>query len=404
MRTQLEVADVFREYGAQYRQTYRAGLSPRQSQAMRAIQRCRTAEMGGHIDECTNCGYQRPSYNSCRDRHCPKCQSLARARWIEARKEDLLPVVYFHVVFTLPSSIAALALQNKRVIYNLLFRTVAKTLRVLAADPKHLGAVIGFFGVLHTWGQQLNPHPHIHCVVPGGGLSLDGTRWIACKRSSKGKDFFISVKVMSSLFRRLFCESLRELHKEGDLNFYCELAHLADAKKFDGWLKAVSHTKWVVYAKKPFGGPAQVIEYLGRYTHRVAISNSRLIKLEDGEVHFRWRDYRHGNEEKLMKLNAVDFIGRFLLHVLPPGFVRIRHFGLLANCHSKAKVTQCRELLGVAVTEALLPKLPVDWKRLYELLTGESVDRCPKCKTGLMTRVVEIPRLQIIAAVPRESS
>jgi hypothetical protein len=240
--------------------------------------------------------------------------------------------------------------------------------------------------------------------VPGGGLSLDGTRWIACKRSSKGKDFFISVKVMSSLFRRLFCESLREIFKEGALKFYGELARLADPEKFDEWLEAARRTKWVVYAKRPFGGPAQVIEYLGRYTHRVAISNSRLIKLEDGKVHFRWRDYRHGNVEKVAKLNAVEFVSRFLLHVLPPGFVRIRHFGLLANCHAKAKVTRCRELLGVAVADALLPSLPVGWKRLYELLTGESVDRCPKCKTGLMSRVMEIPRLQIMIAAPRESS
>jgi hypothetical protein len=238
--------------------------------------------------------------------------------------------------------------------------------------------------------------------VPGGGLSLDGARWVACKRSSKGKDFFISVKVLSSLFRRLFCESLRELFEQGELNFYGELAHLADPQKLNEWVKAARQAKWVVYAKKPFGGPAQVIEYLGRYTHRVAISNSRLIKLEDGKVHFRWRDYRHGNVEKEMKLDAVEFIGRVLMHVLPVGFVRIRHFGLLANCHSKAKVAKCRELLGAPV--AVSPTLPVEWRQLFEFLTGQSIDLCPQCKSGLMTSVREIPRSLNMTAGPTESS
>ena len=388
----LEVADIFREYGEEYRRNNRLCLA--QLKVMRAIEICRTAILGGHLDECDQCGHQRPSYNSCRNRHCPKCQSLAKARWIEARQANLLPVVYFHVVFTLPQQIADLALQNKKVIYGLLFKIVAETLKILAADPQHLGAQIGFFAVLHTWGQLLLHHPHLHCVVSGGGITPDSSGWIQCRRSSKGKDFFIPVKVMSALFRRLFLEALQQVFNEGELQFFGVLSPLADSTRFKKWLQSTKRMKWVVYAKKPFGGPAAVVEYLGRYTHRVAISNNRLVSMENGKVSFRWRDYRHGDIEKVMILDASEFIRRFLLHTLPRGFVRIRHFGFLSNRNVHEKVDQCRKLMGVSEITLMLPAPLLNWQRLYEKLIGVSFDVCPKCKQGRMVRIGEIHPLR----------
>ena len=385
----LEVAEVVRRFGAAFLEVYGASLSLVQKTVLRALVLCRTSALGGHLEQCDHpdCGFQRPAYNSCRNRHCPKCQSLAKARWIAARQQQLLPVVYFHVVFTLPEAIARLALQNKTVIYNLLFQTVAATLRSIAADPKHLGAEIGFFAVLPTWGQQLTHHPHLHCVVPGGGLSADGQRWIACPCSKKkGKHFFLPVKILSARFRQHFRDALLDAFQRRHLSFFGDLASLSHPPAFRRWLYAACTQRWVVYAQRPFGGPAQVIDYLGRYTHRVAISNHRLLKLEDGRVCFRWKDYRHGGVEKTLALDAVEFLRRFFLHVLPSGFVRIRYFGFLANCHLEEKIATCRRLLDVAPAALLLPNPPVDYRTLYLQLTDRSLDLCPVCQQGRMVR------------------
>ena len=386
----LELAEVVRRFGGAFLDAYGPTLSLVQKAVLRALVLCRTSALGGHLERCDNpdCSYQRPAYNSCRNRHCPKCQSLAKARWIAARQQQLLPVVYFHVVFTLPEAIARLALQNKAVVYSLLFQTVAATLRSIAADPKHLGAQLGFFAILHTWGQQLVHHPHLHCVVPGGGLSPDGQHWIACRCSKKhGKHFFLPVKVLSARFRHLFQDALRLAFQQGQLCFFGDLASLSNPEAFHCWLRAACSQRWVVYAKRPFGGPAQVIEYLGRYTHRVALSNHRLLKIEDGRVWFRWKDYRHGGGEKMLALDAVEFLRRFLLHVLPSGFVRIRHFGFLANCHAEDKIARCRQLLQVDPVALLLPTPPADWKTLFHQLTGKLADLCPLCQTGRLVRV-----------------
>ena len=384
----LEVADIFREHGEVFRRHY--SVSREQSKVMRDIKNCRTIALGGHLDQCDQCGFQRPSYNSCRNRHCPKCQSAAKERWIEARKQTLLPVVYFHVVFTLPQPIACLALQNKAVVYDLLFKTAAETLKTLADDPKHLGARIGFFAVLHTWGQQLLHHPHVHCVVPGGGISPDGNRWIPCRRSSKGKHFFISVLVLSKLFRRLFKKALFNAFQAGELEFFGKLSALRHPENFKKWLAAACEQDWVVYAKRPFGSPAAVVEYLGRYTHRVAISNSRLVSMQNNKVSFRWRDYRHGNNENILTLSATEFIRRFLLHTLPSGFTRIRYYGILSNRYVKDNLERSRMLLHVPEALLLLPKPPVNPKQLVDKLSEDAHDVCPKCKWGRMVPVAEI--------------
>ena len=375
MRPLLEVADIFRQYGNDFRLTHT--LSPEQRRVMRAIERCRTAALGGHVEQCDTCGHQRISYNSCRNRHCPKCQSLAKARWLEARLADLLPVEYFHVVFTLPEQLASVALQNKRVVYNLLFASTAETLRTIAADPRHLGAEIGFLAVLHTWGQTLGHHPHLHCVIPGGGLAVDGERWINCRPG-----FFISVNVLARLFRRLFLQGLERAYENDKLTFNGSLEYLAKARAFQQLLTNLRAREWCVYAKPPFGGPEQVLAYLGRYTHRVAISNHRLLSLKDGNVTFKWRDYRHANQQSLMTLKTDEFIRRFLLHVLPRGFQRIRQFGWLANRRRHDRLARCRQLLGAAVPNTA--PLPGDYKSLYETVTGESLDHCRVCRNGYM--------------------
>ena len=306
-----------------------------QHRLMQAIVNCRTAALGGAVEWCDHCQNTRIVYRSCRDRHCPKCQGLARERWIQQRLAELLPVEYFHVLFTVPEQIAAIAFYNKVVVYQILFRTVAATLLTIARDPQHLGAEIGFFAVLHTWGQNLHLHPHLHCVVPGGGLSPDG-EWKACLPG-----FFLPVRVRSRLFRRLFLEALEKAYADGQLQFFSDLEPWRDPSAFAQFLAPVRQTEWVVYAKPPFGGPPQVIEYLGRYTHRVAISNQRLVALPDGQVSFRWKDYRHPEQPKVTTVSAEEFIRRFLLHALPPGFQRIRYFGLLANCQRAGKLQLC---------------------------------------------------------------
>jgi len=382
-RPTVEVADVIGRHGEAFLQKHSS--SRQQRRVMRAIEQCRTAALGGHLYQCDSCAHQVPVYNSCRNRHCPKCQSLAKAQWLEARQQELLPVTYYHVVFTLPDSLAQLALQNARVIYSLLFRAVSQTLLRIAADPQHLGARIGFFAVLHTWGQTLMLHPHLHCVVPGGGLSLDRTQWIACRPR-----FLLPVRVLSALYRGLFLDYLNQAYEDGKLQFAGSLEDLAQPAAFNRLLKKARKKKWVVYAKRPFGGPQQVLDYLGRYTHRVAISNHRLLALEDGRVSFSWRDYRDSGESKEMTLEAQEFIRRFLMHVLPVGFQKIRYFGLMANRGRAANLALCRELIPDAGPGALEVK---DWTERYRELTGQDVRLCPACKRGRLIRMQDLPPL-----------
>jgi hypothetical protein len=399
-RPKLEVADVFRRYGEAYRQQHGASMSVGQRRVMTAIEVCRTAVLGGHLERCDQCAYERNAYNSCGDRHCPKCQCLARAQWIEDRQTELLAVPYFHVVFTVPAEIAAIAYQNKEVVYSILFQTTAETLKTIAADPQHLGAEIGFFAVLHTWGQNLQVHPHLHCVVPGGGLSPDGQRWIAC-----GPRFFLPVRVLSSLFRRLFLESVQKAYDAGKLKFFAALESFRDRNAFTQLLARLKDYKWVVYAKRPFAGPQQVLDYVGRYTHRVAISNNRLLDIENGQVRFQWKDYRHGDQSKTMTLSADEFIRRFLLHVLPDGFQRIRYYGFLGNRYRREKLEQCRRLLGMPTPVDQTDTSEKDYRDRYEELAGHSLHQCPQCSLGRMLVVMILPRaLCQSAPLPTDSS
>jgi hypothetical protein len=345
-RPALEVADIFREHGPAWREAQHGHLSLAQLKVMSAITQCRTAALGGHVLRCEGCGTDQIAYNSCRNRHCPKCQSAAAQRWLDARQADLLPVEYYHVVFTLPAPIADLAYQNKAVLYGLLFDVAAEVLQTIAADPKHLGARIGATLVLHTWGSALTHHPHVHGIVPGGGLSPDGTRWVACRPG-----FFLPVRVLSRLFRRRLLEELEQLHQAGKLRFFGEHASLADAAAFRQWLVPMRQCEWVVYAKRPFAGPAAVLAYLSRYTHRVAISNSRLLAMDEHGVTFRWKDYRAKGKTryKAMTLSPEEFMRRFLLHVLPGGFHRIRHYGLLANGTRRLNLAAARQFLEAPV-------------------------------------------------------
>jgi predicted Zn-ribbon and HTH transcriptional regulator len=340
-RPPVEVADIIRAAGESFFEDSRKWLTWLHLKVLNAILRCRTAALGGHVDACSKCGHEAISFNSCRNRHCPKCQANARDRWLEARGKELLPTRYVHVVFTLPRHLSPLALQNKREIYALLFRASAETLLEVARDPKHLGAEIGFFSVLHTWNQKLQHHPHVHCVVPAGGLAPDHLRWIDSQRK-----FFLPVDVLKEVFRGKFTEGLRELHAKGKLGFHGTLAALQNPKAFAAWLRPLFRSPWVVYAKRPFGGAQHALRYLGQYTHRVAISNHRLVALADGMVTFRWRDSAHENKKHLMTLPVNEFLRRFLLHVLPPGFVRIRHFGLMSHRHRGASLPLCLQLLA----------------------------------------------------------
>jgi hypothetical protein len=384
MSAGLEVADVFRRHGGAFRRAHDGHLGRVERRVMSAIELCRTAALGGHTETCTECGLVRCAYNSCRNRHCPKCQGRARAEWLAARQAELLPVPYFHVVFTLPAAAAEIAFQNKETVYAILFRTAAETLRTIAADPKHLGAEIGLLAVLHTWGQNLHHHPHVHCVVPGGGPSLDGTRWVACRPG-----FLLPVRVLSRLFRRLFLDELRAAFEAGHLGFFGKLAILAEPNAFMRRLRELRQLEWVVYAKPPFGGPAQVLAYLGRYTHRVAIANSRLLSVTDTAVTFRWKDYRHHDNAKVMTLAADEFIRRFLLHTLPDGFHRIRHYGFLANGHRADRLAVCRSLLD-------LP--PAAAEPIEDTVPPRQPERCPGCG-GVIVRLAVLPR----PASPRSS-
>jgi len=385
VRATVEVADVFRCHGDAYRQANGGHMGRAERRVMGAIAACRTAALGGHVDQCADCGVIRIAYNSCRNRHCPKCQNLTRAEWLQARRADLLPVPYFHVVFTLPAQLREIAFHNKAAVYDILMRIAAETLRTIAADPRHLGAEIGLVSVLHTWGQTLDHHPHVHCIVPGGGLSPDRTRWIACRPG-----FFLPVRVLSRLFRRRFLAELDTAYRAGRLRFSGALAALADPAAFAQRLAGLRRIDWVVYAKPPFGGPEQVLNYLSRYTHRVAIANSRLVALEDGRVSFRWRDYRHGARNRIMTLAADEFIRRFLLHTLPDGFKRIRHYGFLANSCRAGRLALCRQLLDAPPPEPPPPP-PRDYRERLRRLTGRDLDICPCCG-GTMVPLGPLPR------------
>ena len=374
-RPALEVADLFREHGPAWRCEQAGHLSLEQLKVMSAIERCRTAALGGHVEQCPECGHTAVAYNSCRNRHCPKCQGAVAKQWLAAREADLLAVEYYHVVFTLPAPIAALAYTNKAVIYALLFQAAAETLLTIAADPKHLGARIGLTAVLHTWGSALTHHPHLHCIVPGGGIALDGTRWVACRPG-----FFLPVRVLSSVFRRLFCAQLAAAYQAGKLSCVGEHAALADADAFAAWLRPLRARDWVVYAKRPFAGPAAVLAYLSRYTHRVAIANSRLIGVDAHGVTFQFKDYRAKGRcrYKPMTLPLGEFMRRFLLHVLPSGFHRIRHYGLLANATRVANLARARELLAAPLSPLIAVPACADEEDVEDAPSA-TARPCPLC-------------------------
>jgi hypothetical protein len=382
MRTSggIDVADIFRQHGPAYREAHRLGRND--WRVMHAIEACRTSVLGGHKDKCDNCGHLEISYNSCRNRHCPKCQTLRKERWIEARGKDLLPIQYFHVVFTIPSELNRLVSMNRKVMYDLLFQSVSETLMALANDPKHLGARIGAIGILHTWGQNLMDHPHIHCIVTGGGLSADGGRWVPCR-----KGFFIPVRVMSALFRGKFLGLLKKYFLSDDLAFPGSICHLKQPGDFEIFRKQLYQKRWVVYCKPPFNGPKGVLQYLGRYTHRIAISNNRVLNNRDGNVSFLWRDYADDNRKKTMTLKADEFIRRFLLHILPERFVRIRHFGLLANRNRKDAIAACREFLGTGQTMVKESAGQENWQEQLLRICGIDVTACPVCQKGRLFRV-----------------
>jgi hypothetical protein len=374
-----EVADVFRQHEQEFLQRWGHTLSDRQWQTLRDIGACRTAALGAHLYQCADCQQEVFVYNSCLNRHCPQCGSTARDRWLAARSDELLPVPYCHVVFTLPQELLALALQNPRVVYGILFRAASQTLLTIAADPKHRGARLGFLAVLHTWNQQLLAHPHRHCLVPAGGLAFDQTRWIACRH----RHFFLPVAVLAAKFQGQFLALLRRAHRRGQLRLSGSLAPLQEREAFAHFTWLLKKKKWVVYAKKPFAGPQHVNRYLAHYTHRVAISNGRLLRFENGQVTFRWRDSAHSNRQKVMTLDAVEFMRRFLLHVLPRGFVKIRHFGYLANRERKHALRLC---------STLLPSPPIAVETQPAPLPARALEkrRCPYCQQG---RLVPLARL-----------
>jgi len=388
MSAVLEVADVFRDAESAFIARYGHALRGEQRQALRAVIRCRTAELGGHVQRCESCGQQRIQYNSCRNRHCPKCQALARAAWLQKRESELLPVPYFHMVFTL----APLALQNQRVVYGLLFQAAARTLVEIAADPRHLGAQVGCLMVLHTWGQNLMHHPHVHAIVTGGGLAPDGSRWIYGKCSHRRRPFFAPVKVLSRVFRGKFIHLLKQAFASGKLAFHGQLQPLRDPAVFEQHLSQAVRHDWVVYAKRPFSSPTCVLKYLARYTHGVAISNRRLVALHDRQVSFRYKDYADRQQSKILTLHTPEFIRRFLLHTLPRGFVRIRYYGFLANRQRNERLEHCRRLLGVTPA----PAEAANEKVLHaDADPREPCQRCPACQHGKLVII------EVVSPVPR---
>ena len=383
----VEVADIFREYGDAYRQQHSLPLHT--LKAMNAIEACRTARLGGHMYECSDCGHQKIAYNSCRNRHCPKCQNLSKEEWVESRKEDLLPIPYFHVVFTLPSELHALALRNKKEVYGLLLKASADTLQTLAADPKHLGAQIGFISIVHTWGQNLMDHPHVHCIVTGGGLSPCQTQWIAAKGN-----YFLPVKVMSKLFRGKFLHGLKELQAKENLY------GIENDSALNSLMSPLYQKDWVVYCKPPFAGPEHVLAYLGRYTHKIAISNQRICSMQDGKVTFKYRDYRDGNKSKTLTLSACEFIRRYLLHILPSRFVKIRHYGILST-RNKRRIQRCKKLFCLSNRAVRKPEKKETWSELLLRITGEDPTICPACKKGKM---IEKRTVRPCSGAPPKSS
>lgn len=393
-RPDCEIADVFRRYGPAFQAQYGRLLRPLHQLVLKALSVCRTAQLGGHVLECDSCGHQKQAYNSCHNRHCPKCQASLRGQWFEDRQRDLLPVEYFHVVFTLPDEFGPLALQNKAVIYNLLFRAASETLTEGAAGWKDLKAKIGFFAILHTWGQKLDLHPHLHCVVPGGGISLDGARWVSCPRG-----FFMPVKLLRRMFRGKFLAYLKEAHRRGELTLAGRLQPLVSDRAFRSWLGPLYDKEWVVYAKPPWNGPEHALKYLARYTHRVAIGNSRLKSIDDGQVTFSYKDYRRQHQQRTLTLAATEFIRRFMMHVLPNGFVRIRYYGFLANTHRGEQLRKIRQLLGA-------PQPPTSVEQSDDQppdpLEHTQDQRCTHCNEGWL-RPIDIaprPRLSEILNLP----
>lgn len=390
MRRSLDVGGIFRKYGDAYRTAYGSRMSYRHHRAMRAVEQCRTADLGGHVDECDACGALRISYNSCRNRHCPKCQHLTRETWLTARKRDTLPIPYFHVVFTVPEALRPLALRNQKTVYAILFRAAWKTLMTVSRNPRHLGARIGCIAVLHTWTQSLIDHPHIHCIVTGGGLSTDGTRWIPSK-----KRFFLPVRVLSRLFRGVVLDELQKARDRGDLCFPGTIASLDDGETFRRFMTDLYGTEWVVYCKEPFRDAHHVLEYLGRYTHRVAISNKRIEDVTNRTVTIRVRDSAKPGGTRLMTLDVFEFIRRFLLHILPDQFMKIRYYGLMSNRNRKTQRALCRSLLGVRDDDHERDtEHKEEWQETFLRVTGIDLRMCPHCRKGTMRlREVILPRV-----------
>jgi hypothetical protein len=381
----IEIQDIFNQHGEEYRRNHQLPLHILKT--MIDIEACRTAELGGHVDECDECGHVRVSYNSCRNRHCPKCQTLAKERWLEKRKEDLLPVGYFHVVFTIPQELNYITLTNQREMYSILFKSVSETLLELSSDKKYLGAEIGFMSILHTWGQNLMNHPHIHCIVPSGGLTLDGNRWINSK-----KDFFIPVKVLSRKFRGKFLFYLKKAYYSNKLKYTNGVEELTEKHIFQRLIDNLYKKEWIVYCRPPFGSAEYVLEYLGRYTHRVAISNHRIVNLENGYVTFKWRDYKEHNKEKFMTLTIDEFMRRFFMHVLPRKFVKIRHYGILSNRNRSTKLQKCKELIGAVQSKGENPDVKLSAAELLLKLTGIDINICSCCGKGKMVTKEKLNR------------
>jgi len=384
MNENNKIGALFREFGASYRALH--SLSLAQQKTMRAIERCRTADLGGHVDRCDSCGYERIFYNSCRNRHCPNCQSLARERWLLDRKRELLPIVYFHLVFTIPDELNPIALVNQRPVYDVLFQAASETLLMLGRDPRHIGGQIGLIAVLHTWGQNLMDHPHLHCIVTGGALSDDGQRWLSPVKTKRGKNFFIHVNVISDLFKKKFLTYLKQRYQAGKFKWVGRISYLKERTSFDQFLTQLYAKKWVTYCKKPFGGPEQVLHYLGCYTHRVAISNQRIVKVFNGKVTFKWRDYRDSDKSKLMTLEVFEFIRRFLLHILPSRYYKIRYYGFLANRFRNTRLSRCKDILSLIKPATSAKNERMCWEDVLLELCGLDVRKCPNCQSGRMVR------------------
>ncbi|MBU3174681.1 IS91 family transposase [Clostridium estertheticum] len=391
----IELQDIFNQYGDEYRRNHKLPLHILKT--MIDIEACRTAELGGHVDECDECGHVRVSYNSCRNRHCPKCQTLAKERWLEKRKEDLLPVGYFHVVFTIPQELNYITLTNQTEMYSILFKAISETLLELSRDKKYLGAEIGFMSILHTWGQNLMNHPHMHCIVPSGGLTFDGNSWINSK-----KDFFIPVKVLSRKFRGKFLFYLKRAYYSNALKYTTGIEELAEKHIFQSFIGKLYKKEWIVYCKPPFGSAEHVLEYLGRYSHRVAISNHRIVNLENGYVTFKWRDYKDHNKEKFMTLTVAEFMRRFFMHVLPRKFVKIRHYGILSNRNRSTKLQKCKKLTGAVQSKSENSNVKLSAAELLLKLTGIDINICSCCGKGKMITKEKLDRQNY--SPPRETN